>query len=369
MIRHAVILSAAAACAGCAARTTAPPRFEGTWATGQTTSASVRVEPLGDAPNSGLQLPAVSPDGQWIAYLRHDGDRPVSPDDLLAGRGLAAMSLHVRLLAGGTARVVCPSGAAWPAWSGDGKTLAFVAFDEPGRGRLGLYRPIEGDLRYLKADGGPVISMPALDARGERIAYVASGGDSPAPALHVLTVATGRTDSCPPAEDIQGRFWPLWTADGRVVHVAASKDDSWLAQWTPGRGGGRRLARIRFSRTPVGAFQCFAAVAGPLSADDTRLAYYDTTRDRIVLVDLRDGAETDLPEATRAGCWADAGRFAVAGDEELLLAAPGAEPARVMRGAWLPRGPAGAPGRLILLGRGSHPFSFALVRLTVLAAG
>ena len=79
----------------------------------RTTHVKVQVEPLGEVPNSGLQLPVVSPDGKWIAYLQHRGGQLIDLDALFTGKGLEAMSLYVReTRTGGRSRQVCQGGAA-----------------------------------------------------------------------------------------------------------------------------------------------------------------------------------------------------------------------------------------------------------------
>ena len=67
----------------------------------RTVHTRVQVEPLGEIPNCGLQLPAVSPDGKWIAYLDYQSDKPIELSALFTGRGLEGMSLHVQPVAGG----------------------------------------------------------------------------------------------------------------------------------------------------------------------------------------------------------------------------------------------------------------------------
>ncbi len=369
MIRSAAIAAAVlSACWGCTPRSAAPD-VQRRWEPGRTTGVRVQAQPLGEVPNSGLQLPAVSPDEKWIAYLRNAGQRPPGPEALFTGRGLEDMSLHVRALApGAKSSAVCDSGAAWPAWSADGTQLIFVAHGEQGRSELRLYRPATGTTRRLGPVPGPVIMMPAMSPAGRQVAFVAVGADSSPPRLHVLTLETGKLQQCPDTEDSAGQLWPHWTGDGGIIYVLVRGGSAWLAQWYPGRAAPRRICRIPVPTTSRGAYQCFAGLGSPLSPDGRRFAYYDTARDRIVLVDLSDGSQTALAAKTRAGCWLDSERFAAASDTELMLTADRSRPVRLMRGSWLPRGPAGQPNQLILCGKGSRPFSFALVRLTVLWA-
>ncbi|KKK83744.1 hypothetical protein LCGC14_2790300, partial [marine sediment metagenome] len=245
MIRSAAIAAAVlSACWGCTPQGAAPDvqrRLE----PAQSTGVRVQRQSLGEVPNSGLQLPVVSPDEKWIAYLRNAGDRAPGPDALFTGRGLEDMSLHVRALAPGAKSIaVCESGAAWPTWSADSTQLIFVAHGKQGRSELRLYRPATRTTRRLGPVPGSVIMMPAMSPAGREVAFVAAGADSSPPRLHVLTLETGKIQQCPDSEDSAGQLWPHWTADGRIICVLVRGPSAWLAQWYPGRGAPRRICRI-----------------------------------------------------------------------------------------------------------------------------
>ena len=67
-----------------------------------------------------------------------DAAAPAQPDDLITGRNLGGLSLWVRAVdATGPARNVAVGGVAWPAWSADSKTLAFVGYDDSSAARWG----------------------------------------------------------------------------------------------------------------------------------------------------------------------------------------------------------------------------------------
>ena len=104
------------ACCSCQREQVPITRPDDQWVPGQ--FAHIQEVYLGEVANSGLQLPAVSPDGRQIAYLRCDSGGPVELDALFDGKGLEAVSLRLRRFADGDeAAVVCPAGAAWPSWS------------------------------------------------------------------------------------------------------------------------------------------------------------------------------------------------------------------------------------------------------------
>jgi hypothetical protein len=142
---------------------------------------------------------------------------------------------------------------------------------------------------------------------------------------------------------------------------------TWLAQWTVGDAKPMVLCALNVAPTWPEVNQALAGLGTPLSPDAGRLAYYERTADRIVLVDLADNGRAELPVGTRAGCWLGAGRYVAATAEDLLLCTgAAADPLRLIPGAWLPRWGDEATGRMVLCGPGPHAREFKMVRLTVM---
>ena len=140
----------------------------------QSSHVRVQVEPLGDVANSGMQLPAVSPDGKWIAYLDFRSDQPIKRDALFTGQGLESMSLQLQAVeAGASPRTVCASGAAWPTWSPDSRKLVFLVYNETGRCDLGIHDVTVGTTRRLSM-GQNHMMMPAVSASGKKVLAGAS---------------------------------------------------------------------------------------------------------------------------------------------------------------------------------------------------
>ena len=357
-----------ASCSGCSPDNTpssSDKQIEAQLRPAQATHTKVQLEPVTDVPNNGLQLPLVSPDGKWIAYLDLHSDRAAEFDALFTGHGLAPMSLHIRSLApGGIARKICASGSAWPAWSPDSRKLVFVAYDAAGKCRLGIYDLPAGTTRFLSISSKSLV-MPAVSPNGRQVALVAPGDQVGSLRLHVRDLATGKlTYTCPTDLDGPKQLWPQWTRDGQIIFVLIHDQQSWLAQWLPGDSWPRRLCELRMPESQLGMFQSLAGLPKPLSPDDARFAYYNTAADRIILLNLRDDRQEQLPMGIRAGCWLDAQRFAAADDEELrLFSIPSSAPALLMHGRWLPRH--GSTDGLILCTPGRHRGLFSLVRMRV----
>lgn len=367
-------LAAAVLCGGCTfdalrpKRPAAAPAEATRWAPARVTHTRVAVEPLGDVANNGLQLPAVSPDGQWVACLRRDDGEASDLDAVFGGEGCQAMSLHLRATTpGAPARRLCAAGAAWPAWSADGKCLAYLARTRPGQWDLCILDVPAGRSRRIAMAFARIL-MPAPSPAGTYVAVVAAAAKDAPPRLHVLAAADGAVRPCPADDPADRHFWPQWTADGDVVYVLGRGEQAWLARWTPGRNESRRLAEVHMPPSAMATYQALAGLGAPLSPDGRRFAYYHTAADRIVLVDLDGGKTTQLPAGTRAGCWVGPNRFAAATDAEMMLIADGAPSCRLMRGPWLPRAADAAAAQLIACTRSSQPRALSLVRLKLIAA-
>ncbi len=344
-------------------------QIQGPWQASQSSHVQVQAEPLGQLPNSGLQLPVVSPDGKWIAYLDFRSNQPIELAALFTGQGLEAMSLHVQpVTPGAAARTVCASGAAWPAWSPDSRRLMFVAYNKAGRCDLGIHDVFTGTTRRISM-GLERIMMPAVSPSGKQAAVVVLKTEDESSSLYVVNLDTGKVEqTCPTDFQDSRQLWPQWTTDGRIVFVLSYHGRSWLAQWEPGKFPPEKLCEIRISASQSGVYQALAGLGRPLSPDDRYFAYYNTVADRIVLLSLADGRCVELPVGTRAGCWFGSGRFVAADQKQMrLFSIRATMPALLMRGLWLPRGANAATSQLLLCSRAAEGRAFALVRMKILS--
>jgi len=320
-------------------------------------------------PNSGLQLPVVSPDGKWIAYLDLNGDEPPELRSLFSGRGLEAMSLQIQPVGPrAQAHMLCESGAAWPSWSGDSKKLLFITYTNSEQSELAIHDLQTGTTRRLSIPGKPII-MPTLSPSGQHVALVVFDSQSQSARIHVINLTTNSPEhSCPAESQGAQQLWPQWTPDGRIVFVLNQDGQSRLVQWRPGESGPQELAEIQIRPTESGMYQAFAGLGRPLSADARHFAYYDTAQDRIVLLSLGDGHRVELPVGTRAGCWFGSGRFVAADQKQMrLFSIRATMPALLMRGLWLPRGANAATNQLLLCSRAAEARAFTLVRMKILS--
>jgi hypothetical protein len=199
-------------------------------------SGSIFGMPLGEQPlqlsPSGLSgdLPAVSPDGNLVAFARVAGSPP--------GYGIWTVSTN-----GGGARQVTtdPQSVAQfdtdPAWSPDGSRIAFIR---------------NGDLHVMNADGSattnltpdfvPTISDPDWSPDGSRIAFAASN--------QIYTIGAGGTPGPtqlnPTAPGNRGN--PSWSPDGsRIAYARGPGASPSAGVWTinaNGTGEGPLIANL-----------------------------------------------------------------------------------------------------------------------------
>ena len=364
---------ALAVLAGCGAdRGSGRPPSASQWTPARASHVQLQVQSLGDVANSGCQLPVVSPDGKWIAYLRNRAVGPIELEALFTGKGLDSTALYVQPVAPGAApQLVCSAGAGWPAWSPDGGKLAFIAYGEAGRCDVGIHDLAAGTTRRVT---GPFkrMMMPAISPDGKRLAVVVPGATLDRTRLHVLMPGGAPPVACPAESDQTQQLWPLWTPDGQILYLLRQRQRTWLARWRPGGSRPQRLWEISMMPSRMGMIQIFAGLGRPLSPDGGRLAYYDyaNDRDRIVLLNLFDGEREDLPPGTRFGCWLGSGRFLAASDDEMILhTSSSAEAIRLVPGRWLPRWGAVEGGQFVVCEAGANPWTFKLLQMNLLRGG
>lgn len=158
----------------------------------------------------------VAPNGGRVAFLR-GGDRP---------------QIWVAGTDGSNLRRVTrdPYGAAWPAWSPDGRQLAYLGYEGAGHPTLFIVDIRSREARKLLPESDDEPRAPAWSPDGTKIAYhvdreaprVSMPPGSTGPILirshlRIVDVSTGRVRRV--ADHGVSSFDPYWLPDGRLVFM------------------------------------------------------------------------------------------------------------------------------------------------------
>lgn len=213
--------------------------------------------------------PAVSPDGQRVAYSTSDG------------------ALRVIRLADKTAEAL-PLPAArygYPAWLGDGSGLVYTSYTfAPGNedADFFVYSFADRQPRPFLTQTGPQ-DYPALSPDGDTLAYVSSlatalpkFGSALTQQLWVSSLKYGRPSQLLPGSTDETR--PAWSPDGAWIAFSSARaggPDLWMV-----RPDGKELTRL--TETPP------AETSPAFSPDGRQLAYVSTHdgRMRLMLLDV-----------------------------------------------------------------------------------
>ena len=221
--------------------------------------------------------PAISPDGQRVAYSTSDG------------------ALWVIRLADKTAEAL-PLPAArygYPAWLGDGSGLVYTAYTfAPGNedADFFVYSFADRQPRPFLTQTGPQ-DYPALSPDGDTLAYVSSlataqpkFGSTLTQQLWVSSLKYGRPSQLLPGSTDETR--PAWSPDSAWIAFSSAREgnpDLWMI-----RPDGKELTRL--TETPT------AETSPAWSPDGQRLAYVSAQagRMRLMLLDVRTRASHAL---------------------------------------------------------------------------
>ncbi len=382
----------------------------------------------GEIENVGLQLPRVSPDGKWIAYLVNGADwdhvagvekardelavdLAVDFDQLVTGRGLDAVGLAVRPIGGGEATLVAKRGACWPVWFGDSEQLLFVSYDQVNGCALGIYDVKTGTVQR-KAVGLRHMLMPAVSGDGKKVAVVGYGELADDANVFVVDLATGQVQAGPHDKDRsngdagkdevgvagekaqekkQGNSWkvagetaiyPRWVGDEDLLFLRLNKGnekaEGWLMRWQIGAREARRVGAIKLPSSIYDAQHCHAGILEALSPNLGWYAYYDVISDEMVLQHLMGEDEITAGAEMRSGAWWDDDWLVAANDREVMLVSTTervkeggrALTLRLLRGQWAVLWADRSEQSVILVGpSGNSGDKFAILQLWLVLSG
>ena len=165
----------------------------------------VRVSPLTALPGY-VGWPALSPDGKQVVFA-WDGGRNAAK---------SAFDLYIKVI--GAERIVQlthkAAEAMIPAWSPDGSTIAFIRSNGPERGIFTM-SVLGGPERRLDAftdDLYGILSSLSWSSDGRQLVYKVNEGD-----LRLLTVETGETRTIERPPQCKDAFVPNFSPDGKWI--------------------------------------------------------------------------------------------------------------------------------------------------------
>lgn len=326
-------------------------------------------------PNARLQLPRVSPDGRWIAYLdRDEAGAPITPDGLITGKGLSGVSLWVRRVDDTQdAKAVALTGACWPSWSPNSRVLAFVTYGPQRHGSLGMYEVDTGTIRRL-AVGLRHVMMPTIGTGG--LVAVSAYGEVPDSALiFIVDPKTGQALPGPPVEH-GAQLYPRWVGLNTLLYIELSQDTAYLKRWALGDDQPTNVAKLTGPESIFDAQHMLAGIGNPLRTDVGAYAYYNLTQDRVEMLDLATLTVRQLPKGFRGGAWWGGDWFIAGADDRVELASSlrtsgdtdQPRMIRLLTGRWLPIWANHEQQAVLLVGEGDTPARFKLMQVWLSAS-
>jgi dipeptidyl aminopeptidase/acylaminoacyl peptidase len=159
--------------------------------------------------------PVLSPDGRMVAY-------PVTGYDMEENRGNA--DIWISPVAGGAPRRLTTNKAAdlSPAWSPDGKRIAFVSRREGDTASQIYVIPVEGGEAERVTEMPLPVSHPRWFPDGRRLAFVSSviaGAESPDAGRKAIEARDKSKVKAHATDNRLYRFWDHWLTEGEYPHI------------------------------------------------------------------------------------------------------------------------------------------------------
>jgi hypothetical protein len=266
------------------------------WLGASASKLTLEYEPVGAIANSGIQPPAVSPDGRHIAYMRLATHRVASPDVLTNAQGVGWLSMYLQSLDNPKSkpRAIANQGACWPAWSPDSRQLLHVLYSPDGRCDLqlqnvnsGVNSGVYSGVRRVVPTPWAHIVSPRFSPSG-RFAVCSMREDEQSDwRLGIVDLsAVDEPLVIPPDAGQTFAVAPMWLDEFTILYIASRGAETELRIWSIDQPTTRRIARLNIqTATPEGALLALSSIANPLGPKRRHFVYNDTINHAIAVVD------------------------------------------------------------------------------------
>ena len=167
-----------------------------------------------------------------------------------------------------------------PAWSPDGRRLAYVPFEQ---GNSAIYvQDVASGARELISSGTGINGAPAFSPDGSKMALTLSRTGNPE--IHVRDMATGRTQQITQHWSIDTE--PVWSPDGRYIYFTSDRGGRPQIYRVPPSGGNPERVTLegdynaRASMAPDGRKIAVAQGRG----NEYRIAVWDIETERFTIL-------------------------------------------------------------------------------------
>ena len=309
---------------------------------------------IGTVENVGLQLPAVSPDGHQLLYLRTDQDA-LSPLTLLGAADPQAtppsgtLEVWIRPIDGATAGR-CLSTERWAhsaTWSPTGGAVAYVACEPPES--YIVHVDLQTGRTTRLGVPGSINCLPSFDGGDGTLLFCV--GTSSAGPFRVFRQSVG--DAHPEALSPDGADCVLPVASDGGGAVLCAQVEGQHLNWVRSSTAGQTVVAPEWGASArPDLLQVWAGIAAPLSPDRRAVLYYDTTRERISILHVPDRLVRWHRRGSIAACWIDNETIALATPDGAFVVNTGTGASvSLFSGQWIPVRYVPAEQRLILLGQ------------------
>jgi len=239
---------------------------------------------IGMVENIGLQIPAISPDGSQILYLRTTGDT-LSPMTLLGSpepkdtppQGI--LSIWLRPTEGSALgrRISTQRWAHSPVWSDSGKAIVYVANIPPASSVI--HMDLTTGQQTVLGLAGAINCIPRFDNDDHTVLFCAAAKrDEP---FRVYRQAVGQSKPTPLTPEGMDCLFPL-LGDKNGVLCARVEGDH--LNWTRVESGGVKdiIQNCGLGQRPE-ILQTLAGITYPVSPDRQNFLFYDSAHNRICI--------------------------------------------------------------------------------------